>query len=140
MRRGTQFGWKEFYHINYAHRGLHDIEKGIPENSPAAFRAAVEAGYGAELDVQLSRDGQVVVFHDDTLDRVCGVHGNVCDFDFFLNRPDFIAYKNTPRPERILRMRQKGVLLFAWTSKEPDKDQALNDSVIFEGYRPEIRY
>ena len=62
---------------NYAHRGLHDREKGVPENSPVAFRAAVEAGYGVELDVQLSSDGQVVVFHDDTLDRVCGIKGRV---------------------------------------------------------------
>ena len=45
------------------------------------FRKAVEAGCdGIELDVQLSSDGQVVVFHDDTLDRVCGVHGNVIDY------------------------------------------------------------
>ena len=47
-----------------------------------AFRAAAEAGYGVELDIQLSRDGQVVVFHDDTLDRVCGVHGRVDEFTF----------------------------------------------------------
>ena len=54
----------------------------MPENSLPAFRAAAEAGYGVELDIQLSRDGQVVVFHDDTLDRVCGVHGRVDEFTF----------------------------------------------------------
>ena len=74
------FARKDFFHYYFAHRGLHDIRRGIPENSMAAFRAAAARGYGAELDVQLSRDEQVVVFHDDTLDRVCGVHGNVCDF------------------------------------------------------------
>ncbi len=74
------FGREHFYHHFFAHRGLHDIRRGIPENSLAAFRAAAARGYGVELDVQLSRDGQVVVFHDDTLDRVCGVHGRVCDF------------------------------------------------------------
>ena len=46
----------------------------------AAFRAAAEKGYGVELDVQLSSDGYVVVFHDDTLDRICGVHGKVIDY------------------------------------------------------------
>ncbi len=62
---------------NFAHRGLHSRDKSIPENSLPAFEAAVRAGYGMELDVQLSKDGEVVVFHDDTLDRVCGVHARV---------------------------------------------------------------
>lgn len=66
----------------YAHRGLHSPDKSIPENSLAAFDAAAAAGYGMELDVQLSKDGQVVVFHDDTLDRVTGVHGRVDAFDW----------------------------------------------------------
>ena len=71
-----------FYHWNYAHRGLHTQDKTVPENSLAAFQAAHDAGYGAELDVQLSKDGQVVVFHDDTLDRVTGVHGRVDAFTY----------------------------------------------------------
>ena len=54
------------YGVNHAHRGLHTKDKTVPENSLPAFRAAAEAGYGVELDIQLSRDGQVVVFHDDT--------------------------------------------------------------------------
>lgn len=62
---------------NIAHRGLHSRDKSIPENSTEAFQQAVDAGYGVELDVQLSKDGHVVVFHDDTLDRVCGVHARV---------------------------------------------------------------
>ncbi|MBE6017926.1 MAG: glycerophosphodiester phosphodiesterase [Lachnospiraceae bacterium] len=249
MRSTLQFEKDNFFHVNFAHRGLHDIDSGIPENSLAAFRAAREAGYGAELDVQLSKDGKVVVFHDDTLDRVCSVHGNVCDFSLaqlkemsllrteeriplftevldvfngggplivelksgkrnkelcektyeilkgytgvyciesfhpfivkwfkdnapevfrgqlaqplvkypdtvsklsawlmagcrlsFLNKPDFIAYENTQRPARVLAKRKKGTLLFAWTSRKPDVDQALNDAVIFEGYRPQLKY
>ena len=71
-----------FLGVNYAHRGLHSEDKSVPENSLEAFRLAAEAGYGIELDVQLSRDGQVVVFHDDTLDRVCGVSGRVDDYSF----------------------------------------------------------
>ncbi len=56
----------------YAHRGLHDGNQQIPENSLQAFRLAVENGYGMELDVQLTKDKQLVVFHDKTLARVCG--------------------------------------------------------------------
>ncbi|SDB42370.1 glycerophosphodiester phosphodiesterase family protein [Butyrivibrio sp. INlla16] len=54
----------------YAHRGLHDNNTEAPENSMAAFKKAVDAGYGIELDVQLTRDGVPVVFHDFTLARV----------------------------------------------------------------------
>ncbi len=71
---------KPFKNRNFAHRGLHTADKTVPENSLAAFRAAVSTGYGIELDIQLSSDGQVVVFHDGTLDRVCGVHGKVDEF------------------------------------------------------------
>ena len=55
---------------NYAHRGLHG--DGIPENSMKAFEAACEKGYGMELDIRLSKDGQVMVFHDNTLTRMTG--------------------------------------------------------------------
>ena len=64
---------------NFAHRGLHSEDKSVPENSLEAFRLAGRAGYGAELDVHLTKDGQVVVFHDDTLDRMCGVSARVDD-------------------------------------------------------------
>lgn len=54
----------------YAHRGLHDKTVKVPENSMAAFKKAVDAGYGIEMDVQLTKDGIPVVFHDFTLARV----------------------------------------------------------------------
>ena len=66
----------------YAHRGLFDNEGKIPENSLAAFRRARMHGFGVELDVQLTKDGQVVVFHDDTLTRMCGVDGKIGDFSY----------------------------------------------------------
>ncbi len=66
----------------YAHRGLYAADQSVPENSLPAFRAAVAAGYGVELDVQLTRDGRVVVFHDDTLLRACGVNARVDAFSF----------------------------------------------------------
>lgn len=60
-----------------AHRGLHDIAKGVPENSRMAFQKALEAGYAIELDVRITGDGQVVVFHDPDLQRLCGREGIV---------------------------------------------------------------
>lgn len=68
--------------VDYAHRGLWNANKAAdlpdpaqplrPENSLAAFRAAVEKGYGIELDVHLTRDGHLVVHHDDSLLRLTG--------------------------------------------------------------------
>ncbi|MBF1029404.1 MAG: glycerophosphodiester phosphodiesterase, partial [Lachnospiraceae bacterium] len=63
-------GKEPFMGVLYAHRGLFDHSAGIPENSLAAFRRAVDAGYGIELDVQLTADGVPVVFHDGTLARM----------------------------------------------------------------------
>ena len=60
-----------------AHRALHDCTAGRPENSRAAVRAAVAAGYGIEIDVQISADGQAMVFHDEALDRLTAEHGPV---------------------------------------------------------------
>lgn len=63
----------------FAHRGLHDDGKEAPENSMKAFRRAVEAGYGMELDVHVTRDGVPVIFHDFELDRMCGAEGKIED-------------------------------------------------------------
>lgn len=57
--------------VDYAHRGLWNAQR--PENSLSAFRSAVDAGYGIELDVHRTKDGVLVVHHDDNLKRVCGV-------------------------------------------------------------------
>ncbi|MBR3293213.1 MAG: glycerophosphodiester phosphodiesterase [Oscillospiraceae bacterium] len=78
--RSTRRQRAPFAGQNFAHRGLHSRDKRIPENSLPAFARAAREGYGMELDVQLTRDGKVVVFHDDTLDRVCGVPGRVENF------------------------------------------------------------
>ena len=53
-----------------AHRGLHDKAKGVIENTKGAFAAAIAGGYAIECDLQLSGDGEAMVFHDDTLDRL----------------------------------------------------------------------
>ena len=59
-----------FCQIPLAHRGLHDAARARRENSLSAMQAAVDAGYGIELDLQISADGQAMVFHDETLDRM----------------------------------------------------------------------
>lgn len=64
----------------YAHRGLHSDR--APENSLPAFALAAESGYGIELDIQRTADGVAVVFHDDTLVRMCGVEGSVRDYTY----------------------------------------------------------
>ena len=62
---------------SYAHRGLHG--DGVPENSMAAFRAALEHGYGIELDIHLIKDGNLAVIHDSALLRTTGLEGDVED-------------------------------------------------------------
>jgi glycerophosphoryl diester phosphodiesterase len=62
----------QFLQRSYAHRGLKDNSSDHPENSLRAFLLAVENGYGIELDVQLTKDGIPVVFHDRALERACG--------------------------------------------------------------------
>ena len=68
--------------VKYAHRGLHGAvgaDSFCAENSMTAFKRAVDRGFGIELDVHVTADGEVVVFHDATLDRVAGVSGKIKD-------------------------------------------------------------
>ena len=66
-----------FVQTPITHRALHDGARGMPENSLAAAKAAVSRGYGIEIDVQPSSDGQAMVFHDATLDRMTDQTGRV---------------------------------------------------------------
>lgn len=70
----------QFKGVHYAHRGLFDNDSEAPENSLNAFQKAVDGGFGIEFDVQLSKDKIPVVFHDLSLERMCGIEGNVCDY------------------------------------------------------------
>ena len=82
---GCSCGMEEFKSLKYAHRGLHGNVTGegfAAENSLTAFRRAIEAGYGIEFDVQATKDGVAVVFHDATLTRICGVSGKVKDMTY----------------------------------------------------------
>jgi glycerophosphoryl diester phosphodiesterase len=70
--------WEHLFAPHIAHRGLWSPD-GAPENSLAAFQAASKAGYAIELDVHLTADGEAVVFHDATLERMTGVPGRLRD-------------------------------------------------------------
>lgn len=87
--------YKPFFGHMYAHRGLHNMSPAIqklkniensseklPENSYAAIKRAADLGYGIEFDVHLTKDDIPVVFHDDTLNRICGVKGNLRDYTY----------------------------------------------------------
>ncbi len=80
--RSTRAQRAPFCKRAYAHRGLYETDQSVPENSLEAFRRAADADYGVELDVQLTKDKVVVVFHDDTLKRVCGVDARVDAYTF----------------------------------------------------------
>ncbi len=62
-----------------AHRGLHDTSRGLIENTAGAFAAAIAGNYAIECDLQITRDGEAVVFHDDVLDRLTNAAGKVCE-------------------------------------------------------------
>ena len=70
-------GLKDLQGWSYAHRGLHG--NGVPENSMAAFKAALDHGYGIELDVHLLKDGNLAVMHDSLLNRTTGLPGRIED-------------------------------------------------------------
>ena len=94
---------KAFYKRNFAHRGLYTQDQSVPENSMEAFRAAVAAGYGIELDVHLLKDGNIAVIHDSLLNRTTGQAGRIEDLtteDLRIDHP-YNTYTNiglTPGP------------------------------------------
>lgn len=97
---------KEFQKWLYAHRGLHDNLTDAPENSMKAFEKAVDAGFGIEMDIQLTKDNVPVVFHDFTLNRICGVDGKVRNFTYeeLQQFPLCRSKECIPRLEDVLKM------------------------------------
>lgn len=73
---------KPFSGAEFAHRGLFSNQNNIPENSMKAFQEAVKHHVGIELDVHLTKDGKAVVFHDDTLTRMCHKDGVIEKMDY----------------------------------------------------------
>ncbi len=66
----------------YAHRGFHNIDLGIPENSLKAFEEAVDNGFGIELDVQITKDKVPIIMHDYDIKRACGIDAEVSDLTY----------------------------------------------------------
>jgi len=87
-----------------AHRGLHDTSAGIIENTASAVAAAVAAGYGIEVDLQISRDGEAMVYHDDAL-------GRLTEGDGRLDRMDAAELAAVPFEATSDRMMTLGELL-----------------------------
>ena len=65
-----------------AHRGLHSKDKTVPENSISAIKKAIDKGYGIEIDINVLGDGNVVVFHDNNLKRLCGIDKYLKDLNY----------------------------------------------------------
>ena len=103
-------GLKDLRGWNYAHRGLHS--EGIPENSMAAFRAALDHGYGIEFDVHLLRDGNLAIIHDASLKRTAGADIMIED----LTTEDLATYHLEGTEETIPTFRQ---LLDLYAGKAP---------------------
>lgn len=96
-RRQAPATMTELTQWRYAHRGYHDNALAIPENSLAAFRRAVEHGFGAELDVHLTKDGRLAVMHDESLMRMCGIDLRLCD----LTAPEIAEYRLHATQEQV---------------------------------------
>lgn len=92
--------------VPITHRGLHDVKSGIVENSMSAAKRAIELGYSIEIDLQLTKDKKLIVFHDFTLDRLTNFSGLVRDKT--LSELSQIKLKNTneciPSLEDFLKM------------------------------------
>ena len=85
-----------------AHRGLHDLIPGTPENSAAAFTEAVKRGLPIETDIHLSADGRVFVFHDNDLKRMCGEDKNAEE----LTLEELKEYRLAKTDERIMSLEE----------------------------------
>lgn len=104
-----------------AHRGYHAKEKGIPENSIVAFKRAIRYNYTIELDIHLTKDNRLVVFHDNNLKRVCGTNKIIenCTYNELLKYNLFDTKYKIPLFEEVLKLvdGKVGLLIEIKTSK-----------------------
>ena len=119
----------EFANVKYAHRGLHNGE--FPENSIGAFGNAIDNGFGIEIDVRLTKDNELVVFHDDNLFRMCGIEKSVTDCTY----EELLGYRLNGTEYKIPHL--KDVLKFVdgrtellIEIKEKDKEIAVSKAAI----------
>ena len=129
--------WDRLLPGRYAHRGYHDKPR-VPENSLAAFRRAVERGYGAELDVHLMQDGGLAVIHDSSLQRTAGADVRIED----LCRTDLARYpleqsnETIPLLEDVLALFRDKAPLVIELKPERGNHKALSAAVaaVLDGY------
>lgn len=121
---------KQFY---YAHRGLHNASAGIPENSLSAFRLAVQNGYGAELDVHLSKDGKLFVMHDENLVRMTGINAEIRDLTARQLEQIHLTGTNEPIPyfeEVLLIFERAGLPLIIELKTAGKRNRLLVENVL----------
>ena len=124
----------------FAHRGLHDNAGEAPENSMAAFSKAVEAGYGMELDVHVTKDGIPVIFHDFKLERICGAKGVIEDYTYEELQQFTLcsSEEKIPRLEELLSMVQGRVpLIIEIKSEKADVSECAIIDRMLRGYEGE---
>jgi glycerophosphoryl diester phosphodiesterase len=98
--------------VPVAHRGLHDAAQGVIENTRSAFAAALRGGFGMECDIQASADGEAMVFHDYTLDRLTHSAGRVDKLN--ADQLRHVEFKNCAD-----RMQSLGELLMQVEGRKP---------------------
>lgn len=120
--RGRKEKMKVFEKQYIAHRGLFDNESEAPENSIPAFQRAVQQGYGIELDVQLTTDNRLVVFHDETLQRICGFDKKLteCSYDELKHYRLAKSDENIPLFDEVLKVIDGKVPLIVEVKSEGD--------------------
>lgn len=118
------------FNVPIAHRGFHH-EK-IEENTLAAFRLAIEKGYGIELDVRLTKDGQVVVYHDHDLKRLNGseVRIDASSLVHLQSFPFLISKQTIPSLEEVLDLVQGKVPILIELKYDAQFTTALADAVL----------
>lgn len=129
-------GLKDLRGWSYAHRGLHG--NGIPENSMAAFRAALDQGFGIEFDIHLLKDGTLAVMHDSSLNRTAGADVKIAD----LTAGELSQYRlegtDEPIPsfDQVLQLFAGKAPLIIELKVDNDNHKALVDAAVkaMEGY------
>ena len=136
MGRRGHAGLKALQGWGYAHRGLHG--NGIPENSMAAFKAALDNGYGIELDIHLMKDGNLAVMHDTSLKRTAGADVNITELtteelkNYRLNGTD----ETIPTFRQVLELFAGKAPLIIELKADGGNQEALVDAAVraMEGY------
>ena len=130
--RRNQPGWEKLEGVRYAHRGLHDMKLGVPENSMAAFQRAIDHGFGAALDVHLMADGNLAVVHDSDLTRVCGKKARIEDLveEELMDYPLMGTEELIPLFEEVLGLFEGKTPLVIELKVEGGNANALTDAVM----------